>query len=68
MVTGGYSTIRGLIQEKATMWIRCGFCFYGYCELVCQSEVYLKEKPQRGLNVAFGFYGCCNAYTNQSPR
>ena len=33
MVTGGYSPIRGLIQEKATMWIRCDFCLNGYWEL-----------------------------------
>ena len=63
-----YSPIRGLIQEKATMWIWCDFCFYGNSELVIQSEDFLKEKPQSGLNVAFGFYGYCNAYTNQSPR
>ena len=30
MITGKYSPIRGLIQEKVTMGIECGFCFYGY--------------------------------------
>ena len=65
MVTGGYSPIRGLIQEKATMWIRCGFCFYGYWALGILSEDFLKEKPQCGLNVAFGFHGYCNVYTSQ---
>ena len=65
--TGEYIPIRSLIQEKATMWIRCGFCFYSYWALVIQSEDFLREKPQCGLNVAFGFYGYCNVYTNQSP-
>ena len=65
--TGEYIPLRGFIQEKATMWIRCGFCFYSYWTLVIQSEDFLREKPQCGLNVAFGFYGYCNVYTNQSP-
>ena len=30
MVTGEYNPIGGVMQEKATMWIRCGFCFNGY--------------------------------------
>ena len=30
MVTGEYSPIRDLIQEKVTIRIGCGFCFYGY--------------------------------------
>ena len=57
---------RGLSQEKATMWTRCGFCFYGYWALVILSEDFLKEKPQCGLNVAFGFHGYRNVYTNKS--
>ena len=43
IVTGGYSPIRGLIQEKNTIWIRCDFCFYNYWALVCQSQVFLKK-------------------------
>ena len=66
MFTGEYSPIRGLIREKATLWIRCGFCFYSYWALAIQSEDFLREKPQRGLNVALGFYCYCNVYTNQS--
>ena len=29
-VTGGYSPIRGLSQEKAAVWLKRGFCFYIY--------------------------------------
>ena len=29
-VTGGYSPIRGLSQEKAAVWLKCSFCFYFY--------------------------------------
>ena len=64
---GEYSPIRGVIREKATLWIRCGFCLYSYWALAIKSEDFLREQPQCGLNVAFGFYGCCNVYTNQSP-
>ena len=65
--TGEYSPLRGFIQEKPTMWIRCGFYFYSYWALVILSEDFLREKQKCGLNVAFGFYGYCNVYTNQSP-
>ena len=42
--TGECSPIRGLIREKATLWIRCGFCFYSYWALAIQSEDFLREK------------------------
>ena len=48
IVTGGYSPIRGLIQEKTTIWIKCGFCFYNYGALVCQSQVFLKKNYNVG--------------------
>ena len=28
--TGAYIPITGLIKAKTTMWIECGFYFYGY--------------------------------------
>ena len=62
MVTGGYSSIRGLSLEKGTMWLKCGFCFYSYWALVIQLEDFSREKPQYGLNVTFGFYDYCNVY------
>ena len=42
-IVKGYSPIRGLIQEKTTIWIKCGFCFYNYWALVYQSQVFLKK-------------------------